>query len=170
MLGGKAGIIPGPCEKLRPVADAVRRCHRLVIRPAALIERPSSTSLLDRLLDTPQLARVVPQLPADVLHRVVQHCGLEACGELLVLATPRQLTAVCNLDLWGARRPGLEEAFDAERFGLWLEVLVECGVSVAAHTVAQMDPDLVVFGMAQHVRVSDQAAGIPVGDDGPSAE
>ena len=136
--------------------------------PAALVERPSSTSLLDRLLDTPQLARVVRQLPADVLHRVVQHCGLEACGELLILATPRQLTAVCDLDLWRARQPGLDEAFDAERFGLWLEVLVECGASAAAHTVAQMDPDLVVFGMAQHVRVSDQAAGIPIGDDGPS--
>ena len=93
---------------------------------------------------------------------MVQHCGLEACGELLILATPRQLTAVCDLDLWRARQPGLDEAFDAERFGLWLEVLVECGASAAAHTVAQMDPDLVVFGMAQHVRVCDQAAGIPI--------
>ena len=71
-----------------------------------------------------------------MLHRVIQRCGLEDCGELVALATPDQLAAVFDLDLWRAGRPGLDEQFDADRFGLWLEVLMESGASVAAQTLA----------------------------------
>jgi hypothetical protein len=38
--------------------------------------------LLERILGTPQLGQVVPRLPPDVLHRVIQRCGLEDCGAL----------------------------------------------------------------------------------------
>ena len=84
-------------------------------------------ALLVRILETPHLARLVPRLPPDVLHRVIQHCGLEDCGELVALSTPGQLAAIFDLDLWRAARPGLDEQFDADRFGLWLEVMMEGG-------------------------------------------
>src|SRR5258706_8591008 len=108
-------------------------------------QRPprDSRSLLDRILDVPQLARVVPQLQPEVLHRLIQRCGLEDCGELVALATPDQLARVFDLDLWRAGQPGLEEQFDPGRFGVWLEVLVESGASVAAQTLANMDAGLV---------------------------
>jgi hypothetical protein len=93
-----------------------------------------------------------------MLHRVIQRCGLEDSGELVSLATPGQLAAVFDLDLWGAGRPGLDEQFDADRFGLWLEVLMEAGASVAAQTVSEIDVDLVIAALAQHVRVFDPAA------------
>lgn len=93
-----------------------------------------------------------------MLHRVVQRCGLEDCGELVSLATPSQLAAVFDLDLWGAGRPGLDEQFDADRFGLWLEVLMEAGASVAAQTLSEIDVDLVIAALAQHARVFDPAA------------
>ena len=148
----------------------VRRQRRAQPRPIASALQARPSGLLERLLATPQLARVVPQLAPEMLHRVVQHCGLEACGELLMLATPHQLTTICDLDLWRAGRAGLDEAFDGERFGVWLEVLADCGAAAAAQTLARMDPDLVVIGMSQHVRVFDRAAGIPVSDEGPSCE
>src|SRR6266481_5967060 len=91
-----------------------------------------SRRLLDRILDTPHLAQVVPRLPPEVLHRVVQSCGLEDCGELVALATPAQLARVFDLDLWRTDQPGLDEQFDADRFGVWLEVLMESGATVAA--------------------------------------
>jgi len=44
--------------------------------------------LLDRIPNTPHLDHVVPRLRPDLLHRVIQTCGLEDCGELVALATP----------------------------------------------------------------------------------
>jgi hypothetical protein len=93
-----------------------------------------------------------------MLHRVIQRCGLEDCGELVSLATPGQLAAVFDLDLWAAGRPGLDEQFDADRFGLWLEVLMEAGASVAAQTLSEIDVDLVIAALGQHVHVFDPAA------------
>lgn len=118
-------------------------------------------NLLARILETPHLAEVVPRLQADVLHRLIERCGLEDCGELVALATPDQLTGVFDLDLWRSDRPGLEEQFDADRFGIWLEVLLESGAAVAAQKVTEIDAGLVTAALAQHVRVFDPASVSP---------
>ena len=110
---------------------------------------------LARLLDTPLLARVVPHLAPETLHRLIQHRGLDACGELVTLTTPAQLTSLLDLDLWRHGQPGRDDQFDVDRFGEWLEVLVETGESVAARTVAALDPQLVVAGLSRYVRVFD---------------
>ena len=115
-------------------------------------------ALLDRILETPQLAQVVPQLPPELLHRLIQHCGLEDCGEIVALTTPEQLERIFDLDLWRGARPGVEEQFDADRFGRWLEVLAESGADVAARKLAELDVHLVITGLAQHARVFDIAA------------
>jgi hypothetical protein len=120
-------------------------------------ESQDRRSVLDRILDTPHLEHVVPRLQPDLLHRVIQSCGLEDCGELVVLATPEQLTRIFDLDLWRSAQPGMEEQFDADRFGVWLEVLAEFGAGKAAQKLAEMDADLVIAGLAQHARVFDRA-------------
>ena len=79
----------------------------------------------------------------------------------MALATPAQLAHVFALDLWRAARAGQDEQFDADRFGVWLEVLVDVGAVVAADKLAGMDVDLVVAGLAQHVRVFDVASVTP---------
>jgi hypothetical protein len=124
-------------------------------------DAPDGHNLLDRILNTPRLERVIPQLQPDLLHRVIQSFGLEDCGELVALATPTQLSHIFDLDLWRASQPGLDEQFDADRFGLWIEVLVESGVARAAQKLAGMDVDLVVAGLAQHMLVYDRAAITP---------
>jgi Family of unknown function (DUF6178) len=113
--------------------------------------------LLDRLLDTPNLARVIPRLRPEMLHRVIERCGLEDCAALVALTTPEQLAGIFDLDLWRPGEPGLDEQFDAGRFGVWLEVLLESGASAAADSLAAMDIDLVITGLAQHIRVFDPA-------------
>ena len=129
--------------------------------PTSIRRSRSSGRLLDRILNTPQLARVVPQLQPEVLHRLIQHCGLEDCGELLTLATPGQLTRVFDLDVWRASAPGGDEQFDAGRFGTWLEVMVDTGVSSAAATLAAMDVNLLAAAFVEHIRVFDYAAVAP---------
>jgi hypothetical protein len=110
---------------------------------------------LARLLDPPFLARVVPHLPPETLHQLIRHRGLEACGELVTSATPAQLTTLLQLDLWRQAQPGRDPLFDVDRFGEWLEVLVDTGQSVAARTVAALDKNLVVAGLSRYVRVFD---------------
>ena len=63
-----------------------------------------------------------------------------------------------DLDLWRPERPGLDEHFDAGRFGLWIEVLAEAGADVAAAKLAKVPLGQVVAGLAHHVRVFDVSA------------
>ena len=145
----------------QPMPDSVRERRR---RANALSSRaPDSPDLLARILDTPHLAQAVPRLQPEVLHRVIQHCGLEACSDLVALTTPAQLSAVFDLDLWSSRRPGLDEQFDADRFGVWLEVLAESGFDVAASRLAKIDAALVIAALAKDMRVIDPAAGVGEG-------
>jgi len=126
------------------------------------LTRPAEPQgLLDRILSTPHLAQVVPKLQPEIIHRVIQHVGLEDSSEFVALATPEQLERVFDLDLWRAGRPGHDERFDAGRFGVWLEVLAEAGADVAAQKLAEMDAAIVTAGFAQHVRVFDRAAVSP---------
>src|ERR1700680_1642059 len=124
-------------------------------------DMPDPRPLLDRILDAPHLARVVPQLQPQVLHRVIQRCGLEDCGELVALATPEQLARVFDLDLWRADQPGRDELFDADRFGVWVEVLMESGATAAAQKLAAMDADVAIAALSQHALVFDHAAVSP---------
>jgi Family of unknown function (DUF6178) len=115
------------------------------------------TELVKRLLDTEGIARVVPRLAPEVLHRVIERCGLDDCVELVALATPRQLDRVLDLDLWRAPVPGADESLDAARFGHWIEVLLQSGPAIAGDKLAGMDRGLVVGGLMEHVRVFDGA-------------
>jgi hypothetical protein len=117
--------------------------------------------LIHRILNTPHLEQVVSRLQPELLHQVIQACGLEDCSELVSLMTPEQLAHIFDLDLWRAAQPSLDEQFDAARFGLWLEVLLEAGAAVAAQRLAGLDVDLVVAGLAQHILVYDRAAVTP---------
>lgn len=114
--------------------------------------------LLDRLLQTPDLATIVPRLQPEILHRVIQSCGLEDCAEFVALATPDQLTRILDADLWRTRTPGGGEAFDVDRFGTWIAVLMESGAAIAAETLLGLDIDLAIAGFARHAAVFDGAA------------
>src|SRR5262245_32712409 len=109
----------------------------------------NSRPLLERLLNTPNLEKIVPQLQPQVLHRVIERCGLEDSAELVALATPEQLARVLDADVWRAPTPGADEAFDADRFGLWIAVLMEAGETVAAEKLLGLDIELVIGGLAR---------------------
>ena len=125
---------------------------------------------LSRLLDTPLLVRLVPHLPPETLHQLIRSRGLEACGELVASATPAQLTVLLDLDLWRHSAAGRDHLFDVDRFGEWLEVLVDTGPAVAARTVAMLDKDLVIAGLSRYVRVLDPGIFEPTAqsDDEPA--
>src|ERR1019366_3956461 len=88
--------------------------------------------------------------------------------EIVALATREQLAGVFDLDLWRTDQPGLDEQFDADRFGVWLEVLAEGGAAVAGQKLADMDVSLVIAALSQHVLVFDHAAGVRTPDEATS--
>jgi hypothetical protein len=138
-------------------------------RETAPRDRRSVDHRLARLLDTPFLARIVPHLAPETLHQLIHHRGLEACGELVTSATPAQLASLLDLDLWRHAQPGRDEQFDVERFGEWLEMLVDTGALVAARTVAALDEHLVIVGLSGYLRVFDPGSFEPTesSDDEP---
>jgi uncharacterized protein DUF6178 len=109
-------------------------------------------------VDTSHLVRAVPHLAPETLHQLIRHRGLDVCAEIVAAATPAQLASVFDLDLWRSAQPGHDERFDPERFGEWLELLVDAGGTLAARTVAAMDEHLVVAGLSRYIRVFDPAA------------
>ena len=117
-----------------------------------------SRETLERLLNSPNLPRIVPRLAPEVLHGLIHARGLQDSAELVALATPEQLARVLDSDVWRARTPGRDEEFDADRFGLWLTVLMECGAPVAAEKIVGLDIELVTAGLSQHVAAFDYAA------------
>jgi hypothetical protein len=120
------------------------------------LDRSSARDRLARLLDAPDLPQIIARLEPEVLHRLVEECGLDACGPLVALATPAQLMQVFDLDLWRSARPGIDERFDADRFGEWLEVLVEAGPSLAAEKLTGLDFDLVTTVVVEQFLVLDR--------------
>lgn len=144
---------------------------KITNRVTALRDGASVEQRLARLLEAPFLARVVPHLPPETLHQLITHSGLEACGELVAAATPAQLNSLLDLDLWRHDRPGRsDERFDVERFGEWVEMLVDTDPSLAARTVAVLDKDVVVAGLSRYVRVFDPGIFEPIAqsDDEPA--
>ena len=135
---------------------------KITKRATAVRAGASVEDRLARLLDTTLLARIVPHLPPETLYQIVRYRGLEACGELVTSATSAQFASVLDLDLWRHARPGRDEQFDVNRFGEWLDVLVETGDSVAARTVAVLDKNLVVAGLSRYVRVLDPGIFEPI--------
>lgn len=114
------------------------------------LTRPSplgSRALLTRILDQPNLVAAIQALPAQALGRLIDHVGLEDSGEIVALATTEQLRRIFDNDLWRSERPGKDESFDAGRFALWLEVMLEAGEEFAAGKLAELPEDLVTLAL-----------------------
>lgn len=120
--------------------------------PARII-RP--LDLLDRILEEPEFVTRVQSLDARALGRIIQHVGLEDVGQIVSLATTEQLKEVFDEDLWRSERPGTAETFDAERFGIWLEVMLDADSKGAARKVAEMEEDFVAMALSRHILALD---------------
>jgi len=122
---------------------------------SALTRHRLGGGLLGRVLEDPDLAPALRALPAPALRQVILRVGLEDAGELVALSTLEQLREVFDEDLWRSARPGEDEAFDAARFSVWLEVLLEGGEAFVADRLAELSEDFLVFAVSRLVRVLD---------------
>src|SRR5262249_35741058 len=135
--GGLAPHRAPPRWTQAALRDRRERRDRTMTRDLALLRgRPSSTELLARLLERPDLAVGVQALPAPALARLIDAVGLEDAGEIVAFATPEQLAGVFDEDLFRSDRPGGDERFDGGRFLVWLEVMMEAGEAFVTERLA----------------------------------
>lgn len=127
-----------------------------MVERAVAPKRP--VDLLNRILESPGLVKIVQELPPPVLTRLVRHVGLEDAAEIVAMATGEQLSRVFDEDLWVGPRPGEEEIFDPGRFILWLEVLFENGLESAMEKIVRFDEDLITLALTRHILVLDMDA------------
>jgi hypothetical protein len=118
----------------------------------------SSTQLLMRILDRPELVAAVRELPAPVLGRLIDRLGLEDAGELVALASSEQLQGVFDQDLWRAAAPGEDEKFRPERFALWLEIMFEGGEDFLIEQLCALPRDLLTLAVHRLLLVVDMDA------------
>jgi Family of unknown function (DUF6178) len=120
------------------------------------------------VLETPQLPQQIQALPGPVLGKLIERVGLEDAGELVALASTEQLAQIFDEELWHNAEPGVDERFDAERFLLWLEVMLEAGERFVAERLAELPLELVTLAFHRHVLVTsfdDLRAELTAGDD-----
>jgi hypothetical protein len=140
----------------------------MVNRTALEKRRPSSRRLLARVLETPDLPTQIQALPGPVLGKLIEHVGLEDAAELVALATTEQLAHIFDEDLWHSARAGEDERFDAERFLLWLQIMLEVGERFVAERLAELPQDLVTLAFQRYLLVLDEDAlrtELSAGDD-----
>jgi hypothetical protein len=122
-----------------------------------LSRRTLDGRLLRQMLADPTLAQELRALPAPALRRVILRVGLEDAGELVALSSLEQLREVFDEDLWRSPEPGRDDAFDAARFCVWLEVLHEAGEGFVADRLAELSEDFLVFAFSRLLRALDAA-------------
>lgn len=118
----------------------------------------NTRSILNRLIELPDLARTIQALPAPTFAALVRQVGLDDAGELVALATTEQLVHAFDEDLFVGDRAGERETLDVGRFVVWLEVLLEAGDEVAADRVAELDEDFVAHALSGILLVLDEEA------------
>lgn len=113
----------------------------------------SPRQLLARVLEDPALPTRIAALEPAALARLVRRVGLEDAGELLAYASAAQLRDLFDEDLWTSENIGEDARFDAARFGVWLEVLLEAGDRAVVEKLAELPEELVTLAFHAHVHV-----------------
>lgn len=110
----------------------------------------SSTELLVKITQNTSLTTLIQRLDTPILSAIIEKVGLEDSAELIALSSAKQLNELMDMDVWRTP-PGEKEEFDKDRFGLWLEVLMELGRGSYFERACHLDDDFLVFGLSQRI-------------------
>ena len=120
-----------------------------------MLSRVSTPSLLAKLIAAPELAKMIQALPEQAFSCLIRKIGIEDAGELVALASTRQLVAAFDEDLFTARRPGERQTLDVQRLVAWLHVICEAGDQSAATRIAQLSESFVADALSRILLVLD---------------
>jgi len=105
-------------------------------------------SKLNAILDLSEPEEFVRHLPAQEVHHLVHHIGLEDAAVLVPHTTPEQFQSLLDLDLWIGSR------FDATRFERWMWALDEYGdASQLPKRIWDIDTETIITILMQWTRI-----------------
>jgi hypothetical protein len=102
-----------------------------------------------KILEFPDLERLVPELPAADLYYAIQEIGLRDAHALLSMASPEQIRTFLDLDVWSRDRVA------TERLMAWIDLLWPMRPYEARRKLDKLDPELLAFHVAKGARVLD---------------
>jgi len=107
-------------------------------------------------MSAPDVAQVVREADHRILHQVMRAVGTDEAVGLLRFASPAQITRIVDLDLW-TPRPGQTDRFDPERFGEWVEALVEEDIALALAILRELGVAFTTTAISQHIAVCSRS-------------
>lgn len=120
-----------------------------------LVSTTSSTMLMRKLLDHPELPALIPKLQTPTLTRLIATLGVEDAGPLVAHTTTRQLQRVFDETLWRSLGPGGVERMEPQAFLLWLQVLLEQGEGFVAERLQALGLQFVAAQFLYHIDTHD---------------
>ena len=113
--------------------------------------RGSGEERLDLILSLPDPEASIQAMAAEEYVLLVREIGLEDAGELLSLASPRQLQTCTDLDVWKLGE------LDAHALGQWIEAALEADREVAERFVAAQEDGLLSLYLGKSLRAYSTA-------------
>ncbi len=133
----------------REVAALPHAVQVALVCDAPLAQRAALLGVL------PEPEAVIPQLPEAELCFTLKAVGLADAGWLLERATPEQVVAGVDLDVW----KGYE--LDLATLGEWVAALADTSSASLLRSVRALDPELLVLLLKSRLLVEQK----PAGDD-----
>lgn len=125
-----------------PDADAP-----LLVAGKVQLAQGSGADKLAWILGLPNAAEAVPALAPEELVFLAKDIGIGDCGELLALASPRQLQAVIDLDAWQG------DQLDIDRFFQWLAVARHESSALVEKFLSAQEDGVLALALAPSLKI-----------------
>lgn len=112
-----------------------------------LVQTARGRTKYNLILDAPDPEALVTRLPVQDFYLLVRELGTEDAGELLAMASTRQLTALIDFDGWPT------DQLDPEAALRWLALLLETGEEQVLRTMKELDFGLLVLLIGKQITV-----------------
>ncbi|MEE3328964.1 MAG: DUF6178 family protein [Myxococcota bacterium] len=133
-------------------ARAALAARSLEEQVAAVCETPLAMRM--RLLDLVESPEdLIPRLPEAELCFTCKAVGIGDAGWLIALATPRQIVACLDLDVWSGLSP------DIQKLDEWMASIAEAGDTTIFTAAGCLDTELLALYLRAHVDVELKPAG-----------
>jgi hypothetical protein len=121
-----------------------------------MIRQAQGKKKYDLLINANDAERLTPQLHPQELYLTVNQIGSEYAVELLMLASPEQITTLLDLDCWEG-----DSVSPVLSLG-WIQLILETGVEKICQLAEQIDPEILALFLKKHLTIT---RGLEVYDD-----
>lgn len=125
-----------------PDADAPQ-----LVAASVQLAQGSGADKLAWIVGLPNAAEAVPALAPEELVFLCKDIGIGDCGELMALASPRQLQALVDLDAWQG------DQLDIDRFFQWLAVARHESSALVEKFLGAQEDGVLALALAPSIKV-----------------